>query len=145
MSQSSPQARTRLRVGVVGAGRWAIRSHIPGWQRDPRVEVVALADTDSDALASAGAEFGIARQETDYRKLVEDPDIDDSDTILQVDRLPKTMTVIGGGVIGCEYASMFCALGVKVTRIATGVPVGSDLEYADEVTMGKSMEGRREV
>ncbi len=47
----------------------------------------------------------------------EDPDIDDSDTILQLDRLPKTMTVIGGGVIGCEYASMFCALGVKVTLI----------------------------
>jgi len=46
-----------------------------------------------------------------------DPDIDDSDTILQLDRLPKSMTVIGGGVIGCEYASMFCALGVKVTLI----------------------------
>jgi NAD(P) transhydrogenase len=46
-----------------------------------------------------------------------DADIDDSDTILQLDRLPKTMTVIGGGVIGCEYASMFCALGVKVTLI----------------------------
>lgn len=46
-----------------------------------------------------------------------DPDIDDSDTILQVDRVPDTMVVIGGGVIGCEYASMFAALGVKVTLI----------------------------
>ena len=35
-------------------------------------------------------------------------------------------------------------LGVTVTRIAIGVPVGSDLEYADEVTMHKAMEGRRE-
>ena len=35
--------------------------------------------------------------------------------------------------------------GVKVTRIATGVPVGSDIEYADEVTMLKAMEGRREL
>jgi NAD(P) transhydrogenase len=43
-----------------------------------------------------------------------DPDIDDSDSILQIDRLPTTMTVIGAGVIGCEYASMFAALGVKV-------------------------------
>jgi recombination protein RecR len=34
---------------------------------------------------------------------------------------------------------------VKVTRIATGVPVGSDIEYADEVTMQKAMEGRREL
>jgi recombination protein RecR len=36
-------------------------------------------------------------------------------------------------------------LGVRVTRIATGVPVGSELEYADEVTMLKAMEGRREL
>jgi hypothetical protein len=35
--------------------------------------------------------------------------------------------------------------GVKVTRIAMGIPVGSDLEFADEVTMGKSLENRREM
>jgi recombination protein RecR len=35
--------------------------------------------------------------------------------------------------------------GLKVTRIATGIPVGSDIEYADEVTMMKAMEGRREL
>ncbi len=36
-------------------------------------------------------------------------------------------------------------LGVRVTRIGMGIPVGSDLEYADEVTMSKAMEGRREL
>lgn len=36
-------------------------------------------------------------------------------------------------------------LGVRVTRIAMGIPVGSDLEYADEVTMSKSLENRRDV
>jgi recombination protein RecR len=36
-------------------------------------------------------------------------------------------------------------LGIRVTRIATGIPVGSELEYADEVTMLKAMEGRREL
>jgi len=36
-------------------------------------------------------------------------------------------------------------LGVRVTRIAMGVPVGSDLEYTDEITMHKAMEGRRDV
>jgi recombination protein RecR len=35
--------------------------------------------------------------------------------------------------------------GVKVTRIATGIPAGSDIEYADEVTMAKALEGRREL
>jgi NAD(P) transhydrogenase len=47
----------------------------------------------------------------------DDPDVDDSDTILKVDRVPDSMAVIGAGVIGCEYASMFAALGVKVTLI----------------------------
>jgi recombination protein RecR len=35
--------------------------------------------------------------------------------------------------------------GVKVTRIAMGIPVGSDIEYTDEITMLKAMEGRRDV
>jgi recombination protein RecR len=34
---------------------------------------------------------------------------------------------------------------IKVTRIATGVPAGSDIEYADEVTMSRALEGRREL
>jgi recombination protein RecR len=42
-------------------------------------------------------------------------------------------------------ARLIKPLGIKVTRIAFGVPVGSDLEYADEVTMAKAMEGRREL
>ncbi|HTY56781.1 MAG TPA: Si-specific NAD(P)(+) transhydrogenase [Candidatus Binataceae bacterium] len=40
-----------------------------------------------------------------------------SDDILTLDELPKTLAVVGAGVIGCEYASMFAALGVKVTLI----------------------------
>ncbi len=40
-----------------------------------------------------------------------------SDDILCLDRLPRTLTVVGAGVIGCEYASMFAALGVRVTLI----------------------------
>jgi NAD(P) transhydrogenase len=40
-----------------------------------------------------------------------------SDDILALDELPRTLTVVGAGVIGCEYASMFAALGVKVTLI----------------------------
>ena len=47
----------------------------------------------------------------------DDPDVDDSDSILQIDRMPKTMLVVGGGVIGCEYASMFAAMGVRVTVV----------------------------
>ena len=71
----------KLRVGVVGTGRWAVSSHIPGWQRDPRVEIVALADTDADALQSAGSQFGVTRLESDYRRLTDDPDIDVIDVV----------------------------------------------------------------
>lgn len=41
----------------------------------------------------------------------------DSDTILQMGELPRSMLVVGGGVIGCEYACLFSALGIKVTLL----------------------------
>ena len=44
----------------------------------------------------------------------DDACICDSDTILQIDRIPATLAVVGAGVIGCEYASIFAALGVEV-------------------------------
>ena len=47
----------------------------------------------------------------------EDPWIHDSDEILKIHELPSSMTVLGGGVIGCEYACMFAALGVKITLV----------------------------
>ena len=65
-----------LRVAVVGAGRWAERAHIPGWQRDSRVEVVAVADVDAEVAGRAAKEFGVQRVETDYRALLDDPAID---------------------------------------------------------------------
>ena len=52
---------------------------------------------------------------------------------------------VEGEATAIYLARLLKPLGVKVTRIAMGVPVGSDLEYADEVTMTRSMEGRREV
>jgi NAD(P) transhydrogenase len=46
-----------------------------------------------------------------------DPRVYDSDTIVTLHEIPPTMLVVGGGVIGCEYACMFAALGVKVTLV----------------------------
>ena len=53
-------------------------------------------------------------------------DIDGEATVLYITRLLKPM-------------------GIKITRIATGIPVGSDIEYMDGATLGRAMEGRREV
>jgi predicted dehydrogenase len=65
-----------LRVAVVGAGRWSERAHIPGWQRDPRVEVAAVVDIDAEAAGRVAKEFGVARVATDYREVLDDPAID---------------------------------------------------------------------
>jgi len=46
-----------------------------------------------------------------------DPRIVESDSILNIDRFPESLLVVGGGVIGCEYACIFAALGVRVTLV----------------------------
>ena len=56
-----------------------------------------------------------------------------------------TNPTVEGEATAIYLARLLKPLGVRVTRIAMGVPVGSDLEYADEITMHKALEGRREV
>ncbi len=55
-----------------------------------------------------------------------------------------TSPTVEGEATAAWLARLLKPLGVKVTRIAMGVPVGSDLEWADEVTIAKALEGRRE-
>ena len=50
-----------------------------------------------------------------------------------------------GEVTALYLARLLKPLGVRVTRIASGLPVGGDLEYADELTLGRALEGRREI
>lgn len=52
---------------------------------------------------------------------------------------------IEGDATAMYLAKLFKPLGLRVTRIASGLPVGGDLEYADEVTLGRALEGRRDV
>ncbi len=52
---------------------------------------------------------------------------------------------IEGEATAMYLARLLAPLGLKVTRIASGLPVGGDLEYADELTLGRALEGRREV
>jgi len=56
-----------------------------------------------------------------------------------------TNPTVEGEATETYISRLFKASGIKVTRIATGVPAGSDIEYADEVTMQKAIEGRREI
>ncbi len=55
-----------------------------------------------------------------------------------------TSPTVEGEATAIYLARLLRSLGVKVTRIATGIPAGSDLEWADEATMTRALEGRRE-
>jgi recombination protein RecR len=48
-----------------------------------------------------------------------------------------------GEATASYLARLLRSMGIKVTRLASGLPVGGDLEYADEVTLGRAFEGRR--
>jgi len=56
-----------------------------------------------------------------------------------------TNPTVEGEATAIYLARLLKPLGVRVTRIATGIPVGSDLDYADDLSVGKSLDGRREV
>ena len=56
-----------------------------------------------------------------------------------------TNPTVEGEATAIYLARLLKPLGLRVTRIATGIPVGSDIEYADEITMSKAMAGRRDV
>jgi len=56
-----------------------------------------------------------------------------------------TNPTVEGEATAVYLSKLIKPLGVRVTRIGVGIPVGSDLEYADEVTMLKAMEGRRDL
>ena len=59
--------------------------------------------------------------------------------------IAATNPTVEGEATAVYLARLLKPLGVRATRIAMGIPVGSDLEYADEVTMSKSLENRREM
>lgn len=56
-----------------------------------------------------------------------------------------TNPTVEGEATAAYVARLIKPLGARVTRIAAGIPVGGDIEYADEVTMARAMEGRREL
>lgn len=66
-----------------------------------------------------------------------------SDKIKEV--IIATNTTIDGEATAMYIARLIKPFGIKVTRIAHGLPVGANLEFADDVTIGKALEGRREI
>lgn len=70
----------------------------------------------------------------------DDPRVFDSDTILLMEDLPESMLVSGGGVIGCEYACMFAALGIKTTLVEGRETLLGFLDVEVSATLSDNME-----
>lgn len=66
----------KLRVGVIGAGRWSRSAHLPGFQRSPHSDVVAICDLNEDMAKDAAQQFGIETVYTDFEKMLQRDDID---------------------------------------------------------------------
>jgi NAD(P) transhydrogenase len=89
---------------MVGPHELTVRSSDPATAPRRLSAEVILVATGSSPLRPPGVPF-------------DDPDVEDSDTILDLDRIPTSLAVVGGGVIGCEYACLFAALGTAITVI----------------------------
>jgi NAD(P) transhydrogenase len=87
----------------IGPDRTVTVTGVDGAQQTLAAEVVLVA-TGSRPFRPPGIPF-------------DDPDVYDSDTLLELDAIPRSLVVIGGGSVGSEYASIFAALGVEVTVI----------------------------
>jgi predicted dehydrogenase len=72
---------SKLRVGILGAGTWAQLAHIPGWQRDPRCEVVAICGVDRERARDYAAHFAIPEATDDWQAVVSRPDLDAIDVV----------------------------------------------------------------
>ena len=84
---------------------------------------------------------GIGPSDINLKSLIER--LQSSDEVKEV--IIATNPNIEGEATAMYIARLLKPAGIKVTRIAHGIPVGGDLEYADEVTLLKAMEGRREL
>ena len=82
---------------------------------------------------------GIGPEDLKIRELITRLDENISEVII------ATNPTVEGDVTAMYLSKLLKPLGVKVTRIANGVPVGSDLEYVDEVTLARALEGRSEM
>lgn len=71
----------KLRIGVLGAGAWANAAHIPGWNRDPRCDVVVICDIDKVQAQDAAHRHSVPEWSQDWQSVISRPDIDVIDIV----------------------------------------------------------------
>ena len=87
----------KLRVAVIGAGRWSAEAHLPGWQRTPLCELIVICDLEHDLAEKRASEFGAADIESDYRKILTRKDIDVVDIVTRSDHQELVFETLAAG------------------------------------------------
>ena len=82
---------------------------------------------------------GIGPEDINIKELMKRLDEDVKEVIL------ATNPTIEGEATAIYISRLIKPMGIKVTRIAHGIPIGGDIEYTDEITLIKALEGRREI
>lgn len=68
--------KEKLRVGIIGAGKWANRAHIPGWVRSDLCELVCICDLDAELAEQRAKQFGVREFTTDAYAMIQRSDLD---------------------------------------------------------------------
>ncbi|MDP2959733.1 MAG: Gfo/Idh/MocA family oxidoreductase, partial [Longimicrobiales bacterium] len=89
--------RDKLRVAVLGAGRWARTAHLPGFHRSPLCELVVVCDLDREMAEARATEFGIPDVETDAEKVLARGDIDVVDIVTRGDHQDLVFATLEAG------------------------------------------------
>jgi predicted dehydrogenase len=89
--------KDRVRVGVIGAGRWSAAAHLPGFHRSPLSELVVLCDLDPELARERAREFGIPDVVSDYEEVLRRGDIDVVDIVTRGDHEALVFAALGAG------------------------------------------------
>ena len=121
------------------------RHHVELIQGEARLVDPTTVEVDDGARTLRAEQILIVTGSSPFRPPgipFEDPDVHDSDSILEIDRLPASLAVLGGGVIGCEYAAMFAALGTDVHLVERRQPL---LSFLDGEIVEQMMTGMKSL
>ena len=140
---ASARSRTRSRCGwrrtSARTARTCTRARVGYWTRTPCWYGGPAERTASPRTSSWWRRA--ARRSTHRSSTSRAPGIYDSDSILLMSEVPHSLVVLGGGVVGCEYACTFAALGIPVTLVEARSPLLSFLDLEMSTRLKGRMEG----
>jgi predicted dehydrogenase len=121
----------KLKAAVIGAGAIAQHCHLPGYQRHPDVDIVAIAEIDADRAAQAAKKFGAKRTYADFREMLAKEELD-------------IVSVCTPNYLHCQMATAVARLGIHLLLekpVATSVAQAQKIRHAVQKGGGACMVG----